>query len=56
MEEFIKAARNGEAYSYIANHYHEMRNFDLRSILLEYIYYCEDEGLVYDSLEENYLE
>ena len=54
MEEFLKAARNGEAYSYIAKHYHEMHNFDLRTILLEYIYFCEDEEVVYDSLEDNW--
>ena len=46
MEEFLKAAKNGEAYGYIANHYHEMSRFDLRTILLEYIYFCEDEETV----------
>lgn len=54
MEEFLKAARNGDAYGYIANHYHEMSRFDLRTILLEYIYFCEDEETVYDSLEDNW--
>ena len=54
MEEFLKAAKNGEAYGYIANHYHEMSRFDLRTILLEYIYFCECEETVYDSLEDNW--
>lgn len=40
MEEFLNAVKNNpdHAYDYIANHYYEMSNFDLRTILLEYMY------------------
>ena len=53
MEEFLQAAREGNAYDYIAQNYYNMHKFDLRTILLEYIYFCECEETVYDSLEEN---
>jgi len=38
MEQFITALAKGTEYDYIADNYHNMSTYTLKSILLEYIY------------------
>lgn len=60
MEEFLNAVKNNpdHAYDYIAQHYYEMSKFDLRTILLEYIFGLSknwSEAEVIESLVEDNL-
>ena len=59
MEKFLIAMEENPdgAYDYIGKHYHEMSNFDLRTILLEYIYGVHQkisEREIIENLQENY--
>lgn len=38
IKQFLEALDKGKEYDFIANYYGEMTRFDLRTILLEYIY------------------
>lgn len=38
LEKFLEALDDGKEYEFISNYYNEMSKFDLRTILLEYIY------------------
>ena len=37
LKEFLEALNNGTEYNFIATHYTEISNFNLKTILLEYI-------------------
>ena len=55
IEKFLDAMEDGTEYNFIATHYYEMNKFDLRTILLEYIYAISEEGRnrVQSELEAN---
>lgn len=38
LEQFLEALDEEKEYDFIANYYNEISKFDLRTILLEYIY------------------
>lgn len=38
LEQFLEALDDEKEYDFIANYYNEISKFDLRTILLEYIY------------------
>ena len=44
MKMFLDALDEGREYDFIANNYPHMSKFDLRSILLEYIYAAHSMG------------
>lgn len=49
-KEILKGLREG-SYGFIANNYYKMDKETLKDILLEYIYLCNNEKEVIDSLE-----
>lgn len=55
IEKFLEAMEDGTEYNFIATHYHEISKFDLRTILLEYIYTISETGRdkVQSELEAN---
>ena len=53
IEQFLNALEDGTEYDFIANHYWEMTNEELKTILLEYIY---DPETVEDELRAYYLD
>lgn len=55
IEKFLDAMEEGSEYNFIACHYYEMSKFDLRTILLEYIYAISEDGKdkVQSELEAN---
>lgn len=48
IDKFLEAMDEGKEFDFIANHYHEMSNFDLRTILLEYIYAVHSSDIAED--------
>lgn len=38
LEQFLESLDNEKEYDFIANYYNEISKFDLRTLLLEYIY------------------
>lgn len=44
IERFLEALDEEKEYSFISNYYNEMSKYDLRTILLEYIYAAHEEG------------
>lgn len=50
LEQFLEALDDEREYDFIANYYSQMSKFDLRSLLLEYIYASHSEG---KEVEEN---
>lgn len=52
IDRFLDALDTGRAYDFIANHYTTMSKYDLKTILLEYIYASKDIGEVTDSVRE----
>lgn len=50
IKKFLEAVDEGKEYDFIANYYGEMTRFDLRTILLEYIYAVHCQG---DEIESN---
>lgn len=55
IEKFLEAMEDGREYEFIAQHYWEMQKFDLKTILLEYIYAISETGRdkVQSELEAN---
>lgn len=50
IQQFLEALDEEKEYDFIANFYPHMSKFDLRTILLEYIYAAHSEG---EEVEEN---
>lgn len=50
IDRFLEALDEENEYGFIANYYNEISKFDLRTILLEYIYAAHEEG---KDVEEN---
>lgn len=44
IEKFLEALDEEKEYDFIANYYNEFSKFDLRTILLEYIYASHTKG------------
>ena len=44
LEQFLEALDEEKEYDFIANYYNDMSKFDLRTILLEYIYASHQRG------------
>ena len=44
LQKFLDALDEGREYDFIANYYNEISKFDLRTILLEYIYAAHSQG------------
>lgn len=58
LEKFLEALDEDREYDFIANFYPQMNKFDLRTILLEYIYAAHSAGehveeIIQDSVREN---
>lgn len=46
IEKFLEALDDDKEYDFIASYYNEISKFDLRTILLEYIYAAHEQGKV----------
>ncbi len=46
IERFLEALDDDKEYDFIASYYNEISKFDLRTILLEYIYAAHEQGKV----------
>lgn len=52
VKQFLEALEKGKEYDFIANNYHLMKNYELKDILLEYIYASQNQNLDLSELKE----